>query len=183
MWVTGGAFQTWAGFLDRWAAGEAADPATLPALDPGHFAGDSWARLTQRITAALDRRLTTWSATLSRELSAARDEFTAAHALHQARRQLAPIRALAAAPALPEELRTRLPALIDSRIHSVQDQLEQHVDRMRRAGMPHRAVEARRRTIRDNPLTAALTSPPAPGPGAGWAIDPAAAPRRRVTLD
>lgn len=183
MYVTGGAFQIWATFLDSWADGGQPDVAALPAIDRHHFAGDGWARLTDRITGALDRRLTTWSGVLAREFSAARDEFAAARALHHARWELAPIRALAGAAALPEEVRGRLTELVETQIRSVQDQLERHVERMRRSGTPRAAVEARLRTIRDNPLTGVLTGPPVPGPAAGWAADPTVTPRRRVILD
>ncbi|WP_328475413.1 hypothetical protein OHA21_19070 [Actinoplanes sp. NBC_00393] len=181
MWVTGGAFQIWASFLERWAAGEPGDVSTLPVLAPGDFAGDGWARLMNRITEALNKRLVTWSETLSRELSAAPDEFAAARALNHARWGLPPIRELAAAPALPEEARTRLTGIVDSQVASIQQQLDEHVQRLRRAGVPNRAVEARLRTIRDNPLTAVTSGPHVTG--GGWAADPTTAPRRRVIID
>jgi len=177
VWVTGGAYQAWTGFLDHWAAGGPADGAQLPPLAVEDFDGDTWARLAGRIVEALDRRLTTWSETLARDLSAARDEFAAGQVLHRGRQGLGPIRALAATPSLPVELRTQLESLVDRQIGSVQDQLEQSVDRMRRAGRPARAVEARLRTIRDNPLTVAA----APGPA--WEAAPADRPRRRVHFE
>jgi hypothetical protein len=181
MWVTGGAYQAWAEFLQRWGAGEQADPAVLPRLVPADFAGDSWERLMNRITDALSRRLLAWSETLARELPAARDEFAAARALNHARWALPPIRALAAAPGLPEEARARLVELVDNQIGSVQRQLDEQVQRLRRAGVPSSAVEARLRTIRENPLTAVTGGPHVTG--GGWAADPTAAPRRRVIFD
>ncbi len=181
MWVTGGHYQTWASFLERWTTGERIDPAGLPRLTPEDLAGDSWQRLVDRITAALDKRLTTWTETLSRELSAARDEFTAARALNHARWGLPPIRELAAAPGLPEELRARLIDLVDTQVASVQKQIDDQVQRLRSAGVPNAAVEARLRTVRDNPLTAVVRAPHVTGEG--WAGDPTATPRRRVILD
>jgi hypothetical protein len=178
MWVNGGAYQTWADFLDRWAAGEQDDPAHLPPLVPGDFAGDSWERLLNRITDALGRRLLAWSETLARELPAARDEFAAARALNHARWALPAIRSLAAAPGLPAEVRTRLAGLVDDQIRSVQRQLDEQVQRMRRPGIPSAVAEARLRTIRDNPLTAVTGA--AHVTDAGWHADPTTPPRRRV---
>ncbi|MEV6846199.1 hypothetical protein [Actinoplanes sp. NPDC051411] len=177
MWVTGGAYQAWTDFLDRWAAGEPVDPAHLPPLVPEGFDGDTWARLGTRISEALDRRLVTWSETLARELGGARDEFAAGHALNQARKGLAPIRALAATPAMPSELRRQLAPLIDGQVGQVQEQLEESINRMRRAGRPSTTVEARLRTIRDNPLTVAAT------PGPAWDASPVDRPRRRVHFE
>jgi hypothetical protein len=177
VWLTGGAYQAWTDFLDRWSAGEAVDPAHLPRLAPEDFDGDTWARLATRIGEALNRRLVTWSETLARELGGARDEFAAGHALNQARKGLTPIRALAAAAAMPSELRDQLASTIAGQIGQVQEQLEESVNRMRRAGHPSAAVEARLRTIRDNPLTAAATGAP------DWAAAPVDRPRRRVHFE
>src|SRR5687768_6154399 len=105
--VQGGQYAAWAAFLDRWAEGEQLDPVSLPVLVPTDFHTDSWERLSGRIFDALVRRMRTWSATLTRELSTA-DEFTAARALHHARWSLVPIRALAGALALPDEVRVKL---------------------------------------------------------------------------
>lgn len=181
MWVTGGSYQAWAAFLDRFGAGDQCDPSTLPRLAVEDFAGDSWARLMNRITEALHQRLVAWSGTLARELPAARDEFAAARALNHARWALQPVRALAAAPGLPEDVRGKLSDAIETQISSVQKQLEEHVQRMRRAGTPNSAVEARLRTIRDNPMTAATGRSTAMGDG--WTGDPTASPRRRVIVD
>ena len=178
MWITGGAYHTWAGFLQRWGDGAPADPATLPPLAPEDLAGDTWERLMNKLTGALDKRLSAWSETLSRELSAAADEFAAARALDHARWGLPPIRALAAAPALPEAVRGRLTELIDNQIRSAQEQIDRQVRRMRHNGVPSAAVEARLRTVRDNPLTAVLG--PAHATGGGWDTDPTVTPRRRV---
>jgi hypothetical protein len=181
MWGSGGAYREWAEFLERWAAGEAADPATLPALTPADFAGDSWARLTERITGALDRRLVAWGETLTRELAGARDEFAAARALNHARWGLPPIRALASAPAIPPELRDRLTGLVDSQIEAAQRQLDESAQRLRRDNVPRGAAEARLRTIRDNPLTVVTAGPHTTG--AGWDAGPVDRPRRRVLLE
>jgi hypothetical protein len=182
MWVHGGLYEAWADYLDRWGGGEQLDPATLPKLAPEDLAGDTWERLVDRITAALSKRLTSWSDTLGRELSGATDEFAAARALGHARWSLAPVRAFAAGPALPDELRTRLIDLVDTQLRSTQRQLDDQVQRLLSTGTPRAAVEARLRTIRDNPLTA-VTGGGAVVAGGGWDADPGATPRRRVILD
>lgn len=178
MWITGGVYQAWSAFLQQWGDGARADPATLPRLTVEDLAGDTWERLVNQITAALDKRLSTWSDTLSRELSNARDEFAAARALDHARWGLPPIRALAAAPGLPDQVRTRLLELVDNQIRSVQEQIDRQVQRMRYSGVPAGAVEARLRTVRENPLTAVLGQ--AHTTGGGWDADPTVMPRRRV---
>jgi hypothetical protein len=178
MWITGGAYQAWSAFLQQWGNGGPGDPATLPDLAPEDLAGDTWERLMNQITAALDKRLTAWSETLSRELGNARDEFAAARALDHARWGLPPIRALADAPGLPPAVRARLLELVDNQIRSVQKQIDEQIQRMRHNGVPAAAVEARLRTVRDNPLTAVLG--PAHATGGGWDADPTATPRRRV---
>ncbi|MEV4352041.1 hypothetical protein AB0J83_46910 [Actinoplanes sp. NPDC049596] len=180
MFVTGGHYQAWATFLERWGAGENLDPATLPPLTPADFAGDSWQRLADRITGALDQRLTAWSDTLARELPAARDEFAAARALNHARWSLPPIRALASAPAIPEELRHKLVEMVDNLVAAVQQQIDEQVQGLRSSGAPSSAIEARLRTVRDNPLTAVTRGPHVTGDG--WGGDPTATPRRRVIL-
>ncbi|GIF05197.1 hypothetical protein [Actinoplanes siamensis] len=182
MWVTGGHYQAWADFLERWAAGERLDPAGLPRLVRDDFAADSWARLADRITGALDDRMVAWSRTLSRELTAAPDEFAAARALNHARWALPPIRELAGAPGLTDELRARLTGMVDDAIRSVQRQIDEQVWRMRSSGVPRELVEARLRTVRENPLTAVTRGPHVTGDG--WAAaDPTATPKRRVILD
>lgn len=178
MWITGGAYHAWTGFLQQWGDGAPADPATLPPLAPEDLAGDTWERLMNQLTGALDKRLSAWSETLSRELGAAADEFAAARALDHARWGLPPIRALAGAPGLPEAVRARLTELVDNQIRSAQEQIDRQVRQMRHSGVPSAAVEARLRTVRDNPLTAVLG--PAHATGGGWDADPTVTPRRRV---
>jgi hypothetical protein len=180
VYVSGGRYEAWAAFLDRWGAGEPLDPATLPPLDPQHFAGDSWARLMDRISAALATRLQAWSDALSEAMAGVDDEFGVARALVHARWALPGIRALTRTPALPEAVRAQLDASVDGALRSMQEQLERGVERMRAAGRPRAQVEARLRTIRENPLTAAAAPARAADP---WAADPAAAPRRRVIFD
>ena len=181
MYVQGGQYAAWAEFLDHWAAGQSLDPATLPALEPADFHPDGWERLSGRIFDALVQRMRTWSETLTRELGTA-DEFGAARALNHARWSLVPIRALAGAQALPEEVRAKLTEMVDTQIRNGQRQLDESVERLRRTGAPRAAVEARLRTIRDNPLTA-VTGQSAHLTGDAWAADPLATPRRRVLVD
>lgn len=186
MWGGGGTYQAWADFLQRWGAAGAAggdggvgggvgDGAGLPALVPTEFTGDSWERLTRRLTDAIDRRLRAWAESLTRGMAEARDEFGVGRALGNARLELRPIRALATHPALPRELSAGLVDLLDRQVRSVQRLLEEQVADARRRGADRRVVDARLRTIRDHDLTAA----PA---GDGWAA-PATPTRRRVLLD
>lgn len=182
MYVEGGQYAAWAGFLDRWAAGEQLDPATLPALESADFRADSWDRLSGRIFDALTKRMKTWSETLTRELRSG-DEFVAARALNHARWSLVPIRALAGTPALPEEMRAKLTEMVDTQIRGGQRQLDESAERMRRSGAPRAAVEARLRTIRDNPLTVVTERATGHLSAAAWATDPLATPRRRVITD
>jgi hypothetical protein len=182
VFVQGGQYAAWAEFLDRWGAGESLDPATLPVLTPADFHADSWERLSGRIFDALVKRMRTWSETLTREFGTA-DEFAAGRTLNHARWSLVPIRALAAAPALPDEVRAKLTEMVDTQIQSGQRQLDESVERLRRAGVPRAVVEARLRTIRDNPLTAVIERSNGHVTGDAWAADPLATPRRRVIVD
>jgi hypothetical protein len=183
MYVQGGQYAAWADFLDQWGAGNTLDPATLPAIEPADFHADSWERLSGRILDALAKRMKTWSEVLTRELSTADDEFAAARALTHARWSLLPIQALAGAQGLPEELRAKLTEMVDTQIRSGQRQLDESVERLRRSGVPRASVEARLRTIRDNPLTAVTDRSNRHVTPDAWAADPLATPRRRVIVD
>ncbi len=178
-----GHYNDWSAFLDRWASGEPADPAALPALVPEDLPTDAWQRLATRFVDALDRKLGTWAKALTNAIAESRDEFAMARALTQARTGLTAARALAAHPGLPKELSDQLTGLVDRQIASAQRSLEDGVERMRRSGVPHEHVEARLRTIRDNSFT---TPAAKPDPGAvadGWAAGGTATTRRRVIVD
>ncbi|MFE2098946.1 hypothetical protein [Streptomyces sp. NPDC059468] len=177
LWGDGGPYQAWVGFLRRWAALEPVDPAVLPVLAEEQYDSDTWARLTEHLTSALNTRLVTWAEHLVRALNASRDDFSWGRELAQARTGLHAVRGLAAHPGLPESLRTRLTELVDNQITEVQAQLERNLDAEIRRGTDPRLVERRRRTLRDNALTATLTARPAQD---AWAYDPAAPPRRRI---
>lgn len=179
MWGDGGIYQRWAEALDRWQAGEPVDLAALPEFAPGDLPGDGFERLANRVTAALSRRLQVWADALTRSLSHAADEFAVGKALVEARQGLRPIRALAAHDRLPAELASRLLELINAEIRSAQQALEDQVEAMRRGGADRRAVEARRRTIRDSSLSTVVAEDPAAGT-TGWLADPATPPRRRI---
>lgn len=195
LWGGGGGYQLWADHLERWAAGGdgggvgGAEFPAPPALAPEDLPTDSWERLLDRITTAVNRRLQDWADALTAALSAAPDEFSAGRALAQSREGLRQIRALAAHPALPADFRTRLSATLDQRTRQLQQDIEADVDRLAALGEDPRLIEARRRTVRDNRLTAVLDEPPLP-PGAAavptgpaWAYDPAGGARRRVVRD
>lgn len=196
LWSDGGAYQAWVDFLRRWAAFEPVDPAALPTLTQEQYDTDTWVRLTNHLTGALDTRLVAWADALLRALGQARDDFSHGRELAQARVGLRSVRALAGHPGLPESLRTRLTELVDRQIPQLQAQLEQNLDDELRRGADPRLVEGRRRALRDNALTAVLDQPRQPSarpPATGardsapatspdpWAYDPAAPPRRRIT--
>ncbi len=185
MWGGGGLYQTWASFLERWAAGERLDPSSLPALRVEDFTGDTWSRLADRLSDALSRRLVAWAATLTAGLGEARDEYGVARALANGRLGLAPIRALATHSGLPPDLAARLLGMVDSQVDSAQKSLEAEVDRMRRRPEVTRdAVEARLRTIRDNPLTLVSQKPPLAVAGRdAWYVDPSSPSRRQVIVN
>jgi hypothetical protein len=172
LWGGGGAYRAWGDFLERWAAGEPADPAGLPALAPADLPADTWQRLLARISAAVDRRLQGWADALTAALDEAADEFSVGRALAQSRTGPQAVRSLLAHPGLPEDFRTRMAAVIDEHMARLQQDLERSLDRAVTDGLDPRLAEARRRTIRDNPLTAAAP--------AAWSYDPAAGGRRRV---
>lgn len=184
MWLRGGTYETWAAFLERWATGDDDGVHALPQIRPGDFNAETMARFTNRITGAMSKRLQAWADLLTRAIATHPDEFSVGRTLSQARVGLRGVRALAVHPGLPQELRTQLTRMLDEQIGSVQDQLEQDVDRMARQGAGERAVEARRRTIRDNALTAVVAE--APGTydrSAGWSVDPGAKSRRQIVVD
>ncbi|MER5206601.1 hypothetical protein [Streptomyces sp. NPDC002825] len=186
-WGHGGPYGEWAEFLRRWAAGESVDPARLPPISAEAYDGDTIARLTAHLVQALGTRLQAWADALTRAMNAVTDEFEAGRELAQARNGLRPIRALAGHPRLPEQLRGRLTEVVDQQIVQVQEQLERLLEEAAGEDPGADWVEERRRTLRDNRLTAVLDAP-APQQSSGptadpWTYDPAAAPRRRVLRD
>lgn len=184
LWGHGGRYEEWATFLDRWAAGEQRDPAGLPTLREEDFTGDSWERLTDRLTGALSGRLRLWSRAVAHSIAEARDEFAVGRALSHARTGLRSIRAVAGHPGLPPELANRLVDLVDDAIRSAQQELERHTEALGRGGAGRDAAELRLRTIRDNPLTASTAAGPVDTPaGAGWYADLSTQRRRRVITD
>jgi hypothetical protein len=89
-------------------------------------------------------------------------------------------------PGLPEHIRTALSDQVVALTRRLQADLEKALDTV--SGQADRSlVEARRRTLRDNPLTAVLTEEPTsrqdPARGADWAYDPTAPVRRRLFID
>ncbi|MFD9795205.1 hypothetical protein ACFWXK_30115 [Streptomyces sp. NPDC059070] len=190
MWGHGGTYQAWTDYLGRWARGESVAGLALPPLGRDDYHQDTWVRLTNQLTTALGRRLQDWADALVRALSAEADEFAAARALVQARSGLRAVRELAGHPSLTPELRTRLLQAVDGQVADLTRQLEGQLDRLARTGADPRWIEARRRTLRDNPLTGGAApgagpkegAPVAPAPDP-WAYDPTAAPRRRIITD
>ena len=188
MWGDGGAYGAWAAHLERWQAGLAAVEGELPTLAQEDFAPQTWVRLTNRIIDALNARMKLWSAALTTDLGQSRTEFSAGRALDQARIGLVSLLRLADHPGLPRDLREQLRGLIEQQINSVQRSLEESLERQARSGGHREAVEARRRTLRDNALTSVLSAPPTatasvPPSIDPWAYDPTAPPRRTLAVD
>jgi hypothetical protein len=185
MWVRGGLYDEWARFLDRWAQGDDGGMGSLPTLDPDLLRADTLDRLVQRITDGMSVRLQDWADRLTGDLARAGDEFSVGRSLAQARTGLRSVRLLAQHPGLPAELRLRLVELVDRQVVSFQESLEDQT--CREAGFGNRAeVEARRRALRENPLTAVLQEAPAvgdPQPRDDWFVDPTRRPTRRVVTD
>ncbi|MBV7699936.1 hypothetical protein [Streptomyces sp. TRM70350] len=181
-WGHGGPYETWVDFLHRWAAAEPpAGPATLPPLSQDDFPGETWERFALHLGEALDKRLKSWDRHLAQALLAAPDEFSAGRALAQARAGLQEVRAVAGHPGLPETIRTRFTELVESQITDFQSQIERNLDNLAATnGSDIRWIEQRRRTVRDNALTAQPTTPTADP----WAqAHTGDRPRRRVVTD
>ena len=175
-----GAYDEWAAYLEQWSRGGVQDDSALGPLDPGDFAGDTWARLMNRLTQALGARLESWQQALVRSTNAAmRDEFEYGRALQQGRDGLYPIRALATDPRLPADVREQLVGLVDRTLEQMQQRLEEATEQQRGRGDSARLVEGRLRTLRDNALTA-VTVQAKSGLGAGFAPPPEGLPRKRV---
>ena len=189
MWGDGGAYGAWAAHLDRWSSNlTPSDAGVLPVIAREDFAPQTWVRLTDRILDAINARLRLWSTAVGTDLSAADSEFAAGRALVNGRVGIAAVLALAEHPSLPDDLREQLRGLVEQQIHAVQRSLEEQLDRLDRQGVSRIQIEQRRRTLRDNPLTAALSAPTTAGPPVP-AVDPWAGiditqPRtRRLAID
>ena len=187
MWGDGGDFGTWAQTLERWQAGEHTDLASLPKLDEQYFSPATWARLTDRIVTAINRRLHTWGKVTSREIGRSTSEFAVGSALTQARVGLRVVLALADHPSLPADLRQQLTGLVVGQVQSVQDDLERSLDDQSSRGVPRDQLEARRRTVRSSPLTAVLSParvpvPPPPSYQGTVTTGPGGRPRRVLHL-
>ncbi|MFG1841844.1 hypothetical protein [Micromonospora sp. NPDC049175] len=181
MAVTGSGYQAWVTFLDRWRAGQADDARELPLLAEQDYPADSWSRLIRRMTEVLASRLRAWADGLLRAMAEARDEFEVARALTQSRQGLAVIRAVAAHPGLPPQLSRQLLDAVNEAISAAQQALLDNIESARRAGVDDRIVQARLRTLRDNPITVHTAT--APRRTDAWSCDPSRPPRRQILID
>jgi hypothetical protein len=80
--------------------------------------------------------------------------------------------------------------MVEQQIVSLQHSLQQQADDMYRQGAPRAQVDARRRTIKDTPLTGVLTSEmavpqsaPTDAAPPAWAPDPGRRPQRQLFVD
>ncbi|MBZ3901913.1 MULTISPECIES: hypothetical protein [Streptomyces] len=179
-WGGGSDYQIWARTLDRWADGDRTDPLHLPPLAADDLPADTWQRLLTRIASAVDRRLQSGLDVMVREVNDASDEFSVGRALTRGRDVLRSVRSVITHTSLPADFRRRMASLMDEHTRRLQEDLERGVQSLLADGADPHAVEARRRTLRDNPLTAVLSEPSAPPP-AGW-YEPTGR-RRIVTPD
>ncbi|KND46363.1 MULTISPECIES: hypothetical protein [Streptomyces] len=173
-------YQIWARTLDRWADGDRTDPLHLPPLAADSLPADTWQRLLTRIAAAVDRRLQSGLDLMVREVNDATDEFSVGRALTRGRDVLRSVRAVITHTSLPADFRQRMAGLMDEHTRRLQEELERGVRSLLAEGADPHAVETRRRTLRDNPLTAVLSEPSGPPP-VGW-YEPTGG-RRIVTPD
>jgi hypothetical protein len=183
MWLTGGTYQSWAEFLERWAKGDDTGFDRLPKVDPGELNAETLVRLADRLVTVMAARLQDWADRLTRAMAAESGEFGVARALTQARTGLRSVRRLAAHPGLPEDLRARLGEMVDRQIASSQDQLEADLTRMAAGGVSLRQIDARRRTVRENRLTAVLAEPAATGPEPARSNDSAGSAGRQIIIN
>lgn len=184
MWGDGGTYGAWSSYLRTWSkALGTPDGSRLPAVAPADFTPETWVRLTDQIVDALNARLRLWSDAVSTDVSAATSEIAAGRALVHGRVGIGAVLGLADHPSLPADLRAQLRALVEQQIRSMQRSLEDQLDRLGRQGATRDQVEQRRRTFRDNALTAVLSAGPAasavPAGVDAWAAADVTAPRRR----
>ncbi|MEV6380418.1 hypothetical protein AB0M31_13470 [Streptomyces sp. NPDC051773] len=183
-WGGGSDYLNWARTLDEWADGTRTGPLELPSLAPDDLPADTWQRLLDRIASAVDRRLQAGLDLMVREVNAAADEFSVGRALTRGRDSLRSVRSVVTHPSLPADFRARMATLMDEHTRQLQEELERGVQALLAEGADPHAVETRRRTLRDNPLTAVLSEPtaePSAPPPAGW-YEPTGR-RRIVTPD
>jgi hypothetical protein len=185
MWDRGGHYALWADSLERWGRGDPVDLPGLPALRPEDFPPDTWGRFAQRLGDATSARLAQWGTALENAMRGARDVFEVGRALAQSRHGLRAVRAVTEVAGLPEDLRGRLLEQIDRNVKSMQQQLEDQVQRERTVGASSRLVEARLRTLRENRLTVVVEERARPVDDAGgWGRgDAGDRPRRRILRD
>jgi hypothetical protein len=192
VWGDGGAYAAWTAFLQRWGADLRVGDEPLPSLAREDFQPDTWVRLTNHLVDAVNGRFRLWGTALTADIGRAESEFAAGRALANARVGLLSVLRLVQHPSLPPDLREQLTGMAGQQISSLQDSLERQMDRMAAGAGGRAAVEARRRTLRENPLTAVLSPPtpvgPAPPTAAApaadpWAFDPTARSRRTLAVD
>jgi hypothetical protein len=172
-----GPYAAWASWLDAFARGEDLPLHHLVPIDDelgAHMRG----RLLVRLEAAYRARAGLWADALRRHLAAAptRAPGDLRPVLVAARNRLQPLRALAADPRLPGELRTALADALRAMVAEAQESLENSARRQRQGAAEILAV------IRENHLLAALTAPTATGTTPGPQIQNPTPAGRRVIL-
>ena len=192
MWGDGGAYAVWTSYLHRWGADLRTPDEPLPPLRQEDLAPATWVRLTNHIVDAINGRLRAWTDAFAADMGAARSAFAYGQSLIHARTGLASVLRLAGHPSLPEDLRAQLRGMVEGQIRSLQQSLDDEAADLERRGVPRADAEVQRRMLRETPLTAVLSQPPAPEPPAPgqpgtqpdpWAFDPAQRPRRRLVID
>jgi hypothetical protein len=192
VWGDGGAYAAWTSYLERWQADLRTADEPLPPLGRDDFAPQTWVRLTNHIIDAINGRLRAWTDAFTADVAASRSEFAFGRAMVGARTGLASVLRLADHTSLQEDVRIQLRGMVEQQIKSLQQSLQEDTAGLERDGWSRADAEARRRTVRDSPLTAVLTTPatptaPAATPAEGapdpWGFDPSQRPRRRLVID
>lgn len=168
------AYADWLPLIEQFRDG---DDAVLPEMRNGRL---EWTnvvaeRWTARMAEAFKMRLEKVSYQLQTALDRSPgDAFTVSKAMLAARRELAPLRAAAVLPCLPEHVRDHFSGEVARFATQTQESLESSAKRIRADG------GAMLKAIRDNPLTAVET--PAADPEPPSDSSPPSARGRRVLL-
>ena len=149
-----GPYAAWASWLDAFARGEDLPLHHLVPIDDdlgAHMRG----RLLVRLEAAFRARAGLWADALRRHLAAAPASAPGdlRPVLVAARNRLQPLRALAADPRLPDDLKAALADALRAMVAEAQESLENSARQERQCTAELLAV------VRENHLLAALTSP------------------------
>jgi len=151
-------YAEWLPLLDRFRNGDdtALDPMRQGTIEWTNVVAERW---THCVSDALTVRLQALQRQLQLGLNRARTPFDVSRGLLDARRGLAPLQALAMLPCAPENVRNHLTSELCRFIEQIQEALEKGArDGRSGGGAALRDTSAILKAIRDNPLTAPVTT-------------------------